>query len=350
MTHTITKSENWMTLRYIIYDPQQRDMDDMFMPPADLLQDDSIWHIVQTRFREIGFELATPASYKGDLKDVSFVIFQNMPIEFKPLSFDRRIKRRFKAFFRQPSFYQQCRRAGLSAKMAVILYEPEVVLPYNYNEKLQNLFAAVFTWNKNLIGIGAPYKEFVFPQPVWSNSPSPTMAFNERKLLCNFSANKKSSHPYELYSARIEAIKFFENACLENFDHYGRGWSDQYKSWKGPVANKELIMSKYKFNLCYENARGFPGYITEKIFDAFRAGCVPIYWGAPNVNEIVPPECFIDRTKFSSYSAMLAFIENMDEAEWRTYVLHGQAFLRSSGYSKFLPNSVFNLLKRGLRL
>ena len=40
--------------------------------------------------------------------------------------------------------------------------------------------------------------------------------------------------------------------------------------------------------------RNVNGYVTEKIFDAFKAGCVPVYWGAENITKYVPAECFID--------------------------------------------------------
>ena len=55
----------------------------------------------------------------------------------------------------------------------------------------------------------------------------------------------------------------------------------------GPIGNRfgaDIRTSKiewlkqYKFNICFENA-SYPGYLTEKIFDAFEAGCIPIYWG-----------------------------------------------------------------------
>jgi len=38
------------------------------------------------------------------------------------------------------------------------------------------------------------------------------------------------------------------------------------------------------FHLVIENSRG-RGYFTEKIMDAFRMRCVPIYWGAPNIGD-----------------------------------------------------------------
>lgn len=44
------------------------------------------------------------------------------------------------------------------------------------------------------------------------------------------------------------------------------------------VANKIEWLKDYKFNICFENS-SYPGYLTEKLFDAYMAGCVPIYWG-----------------------------------------------------------------------
>ena len=36
-----------------------------------------------------------------------------------------------------------------------------------------------------------------------------------------------------------------------------------------------------------------PGYVTEKIVNAFLAGSIPIYWGSRAVLEIFNPESFI---------------------------------------------------------
>lgn len=44
------------------------------------------------------------------------------------------------------------------------------------------------------------------------------------------------------------------------------------------VQDKQKWLQGYKFNLCFENS-SYPGYLTEKLIDAYNAGCVPIYWG-----------------------------------------------------------------------
>jgi alpha(1,3/1,4) fucosyltransferase len=48
--------------------------------------------------------------------------------------------------------------------------------------------------------------------------------------------------------------------------------------------NKYDFIRQYKFNICPENSNA-SGYVTEKVFQAIEAGCIPIYWGADNYSE-----------------------------------------------------------------
>lgn len=46
-------------------------------------------------------------------------------------------------------------------------------------------------------------------------------------------------------------------------------------------------------------------YVTEKIYDAFAAGCVPIYLGAPNIHEFIPSmDAIIDYNAFGTPEAL----------------------------------------------
>ena len=76
----------------------------------------------------------------------------------------------------------------------------------------------------------------------------------------------------------------------------------------------------------YENA-GFDGYVTEKIFDAWFAGCVPVYLGAPNVTDYIPAETFIDRNRFNGYEELYRFLKTMPEKQYRSYVEAIEEFL-----------------------
>lgn len=57
---------------------------------------------------------------------------------------------------------------------------------------------------------------------------------------------------------------------------------------------KISFLRNYQFNLCPENSDA-PGYVTEKIWHAHVAGCVPIYWGSAGSPEpdVLNPAAFL---------------------------------------------------------
>ena len=69
-------------------------------------------------------------------------------------------------------------------------------------------------------------------------------------------------------------------------------------------------MSHYKFVLAIENT-WTESYVTEKLFYALDSGAVPIYFGAPNVLDFVPPHSIIDGTKFSSKEELASYLKNL---------------------------------------
>ena len=58
--------------------------------------------------------------------------------------------------------------------------------------------------------------------------------------------------------------------------------------------DKVAYMQQYQYNICPENSNA-RDYITEKVFEAITAGCIPIYWGSYNEPEpkILNPEAII---------------------------------------------------------
>lgn len=67
-------------------------------------------------------------------------------------------------------------------------------------------------------------------------------------------------------------------------------------------------MSHYKFVLAIENTVT-ESYVTEKLYYALDAGAVPIYFGAPNVWDFVPPNSIIDGSKFSSMEELASYVK-----------------------------------------
>jgi hypothetical protein len=66
-----------------------------------------------------------------------------------------------------------------------------------------------------------------------------------------------------------------------------------------------------KFNICYENS-SYPGYVTEKLFQALYTNTIPIYWGSPTVELDFNPKAYISRHDFSSDEDMLEKIIELD--------------------------------------
>ena len=199
----------------------------------------------------------------------------------------------------------------------VILQECEVIKPGNWREENHKQFEKIFTWDKRLVDL-KKYVRLDFANNFRVPPASP--GFAARNFCVMIAGNKSRSHPLELYSERVRAIRWFETNHPGDFDLYGTGWdrrcfsgplrlfnrigpltkllAPRYPSYRGTIASKQPVLERYKFSICYENAREIPGYITEKIFDCFFAGVIPVYWGAPDISESVPEKCFVDRRDF----------------------------------------------------
>ncbi|WOL15059.1 alpha-(1,4)-fucosyltransferase-like [Canna indica] len=67
-------------------------------------------------------------------------------------------------------------------------------------------------------------------------------------------------------------------------------------------------MSHYKFVLAIENTKT-DSYISEKLYFPLEAGAVPIYFGAPDVANFVPPHSIIDGSKFNSVEELAAYVK-----------------------------------------
>jgi hypothetical protein len=181
--------------------------------------------------------------------------------------------------------------------------------------------------------------------------------------------NKDSEYPNELYSARRDSISYFETHHPADFDLYGVGWDtapqmlsgtritrsarrpdEQRSSYRGPVANKWEVFPKYRFALCYENVSDQSGWVTEKLFDCMRADCVPVYWGAPNVDEYVDSRAYIDRRQFQSDAELASYLAGMSEARYDEYRRAVRRYLQSDAFHLFESPAFVVSMMRGLGL
>ena len=108
-----------------------------------------------------------------------------------------------------------------------------------------------------------------------------------------------------------------------------------FPSYAGEVVNKEDIYRKTKFSYCYENVANLPDYISEKIFDCFFAGCVPVYWGSNTISHHIPSTCFIDRRDFKNTREVHRYLLGINANEYTNYQQSIRVFLLSSKAMEF---------------
>jgi hypothetical protein len=88
-------------------------------------------------------------------------------------------------------------------------------------------------------------------------------------------------------------------------DIFGRSWPEDVRlsgesRGLGWHESKQEILQGYAFNLALENTV-LSNYVTEKLWDAYSAACVPIYFGqGTGINEVLSDGSFIDCSGISS--------------------------------------------------
>lgn len=275
-------------------------------------------------------------------------------------------------------FIKKLNKAGYQGKLFLIVFESELVQPDNWTMETLRLYDTVFTWGKQekmAAGEGLRIVRFFWPNPL--DLAEKHLSFTERKkLTIMIAANKWKRRPNELYTERFRAILWFMKNHPEDFDLYGHDWDispgkrlveyvrNWYRSMKGnqirPIQIssvyrgttrvKKDVLRNYRFCICYENAENFPGYITEKIFDCFIAGVVPVYLGWTGAGEIIPEDTFIDKRQFPDYESLYSRLVSMKEEEYSSYLSSAARFLSSEAGRRFDASSFVEILIKGMGL
>jgi alpha(1,3/1,4) fucosyltransferase len=246
------------------------------------------------------------------------------------------------------------RSTPTSVPKYLIRLETPAIHRGNGNSKLLAQYAIIFTWNDTWVNCRNRLK-INFPNNVAAAGFKP---WQDRDRFCCMIAGNKSVTNFderELYSERVRTIRWFETFAPTQFDLYGSGWNypppptglagkvmtrfwqrvapvlklRPFPAYRGRVDQKSDVLSNTKFSICYENLRDEPGYITEKIFDCFLSGCVPVYWGANNVTDHIPSSCFIDRRSFASHEALFDYLNSMSAPRYEQYQSAIHDFLSS---------------------
>lgn len=239
-------------------------------------------------------------------------------------------------------------------KNFLLIMESPLIIKNSWDSERLERFKKVFSWNDDIVD----GKRFIKVNYTFE-IPQKINIVNKRPRLCTLiSSHKLSDDKNELYTERIKTIRWFEKNAPQDFDLYGMGWDrpayigwkkifkkmplvkdimpfSEFPSYKGIVENKKKVLEEYKFSICYENIKDLNGYITEKIFDSFFAGTIPIYWGAKNICDYIPGNTFINRAKYQSIEELYSDIKTMSDDRYQEYRDNIQNFLKSDSVQQF---------------
>jgi hypothetical protein len=312
-----------------------------------------------------GHDWASPSRLLGQtLKSMGH---QVATLDMKPLEWFDRIffndlpSRLFPYSYR---YFGPLLKAG-HPDLNLFICEPPIVRPDSYDPKAHKPFRRVMTYKKDLCATD-PSKYVLFALPCMPEPKMEPLPFSQRKLCCLIQSYMVLNKPTELFSERARAARWFEANAPRDFDLMGTEWDRillpgplsslnfalraayrrvwplkmikfrRFPSYIGPnVKGKHRTLLEYRFCIAYENSVE-SDYISEKLFDCFYAGCVPIYYGAPNITDYIPAHTFIDKRNFS-YEELYRYISTMSEQQYNGYLAAAQAYLRSSALRPFTP-------------
>lgn len=267
----------------------------------------------------------------------------------------------------------------LKKKIPKILFleESDQVVEGNFDKKIHNLFDTVFTWNDELID---NIKYFKFnAHYITYDIQNLKISNNFKKIkYCLVSSNRSSLKPFNGYDIRKLIIDWFEKNKKDQFNFFGKGWDQYYletpfklinrlnskkvpnfikqkfkskyfyySTYKGEIDNKIQVLNEFDFNFAIENFLNIPGYITEKIFDSFYSGSIPIYLGANNISEYIPSSCFIDLRDFQSIKDLYEFTNDLSLKKKNEFINSAREFFNSEKSKNFkIENYLTNTLNQ----
>jgi alpha(1,3/1,4) fucosyltransferase len=310
------------------------------------------WQELKRKFFELGYELITADD--NSLDDCAWILFIDSAsldgLGLREIGIKSWVKKKLKRgktnFWSTRPLYEEAKKKGFK-NMTLLLWEGKSVNIVNYNPRVWDKFEHLLTWDDDLVDNQKFFKLYL-PIPN-TRAIEFVTSFSQKKLLVNVTINKYSSYKNELYSQRRKSINYFYKNYPQDFDLYGYRWNQPATKWQrafpwlvkkyinylGQTDNKLKTLSHYKFILCYENISDAKGWVTEKIFDAFKGRTVPIYLGAPNIEEYVDKDAFIDRRKFKNDKELADFIIKMPEYEYNKYLEAADRYMQSEKYAKF---------------
>jgi hypothetical protein len=130
---------------------------------------------------------------------------------------------------------------------------------------------------------------------------------SKKKFFACFLVSKKGGEGLDGCSARNS---FFYKISAYKFVQSGGGYLNNIGQ-KIPEEETMNWLAQCKFVIAYEN-KSYEGYITEKPFQAYFAGAIPIYYGHNSTLKDLNPNAIILAPDFPTEEALVEYIKKVD--------------------------------------
>lgn len=180
-------------------------------------------------------------------------------------------------------------------------------------ELVENTYDIIFTHDQRLLSIGDKFK-WAPAQGFWIKEPK---IYEKSKMISMIASNKR------MCEGHIKRLEWVERIG-DQVDLYGRGFNE--------IANKEDGLCDYMFSVAIENGQ-YETYFTEKLLDCFATGTIPVYLGAPdienhfNMDGIITLSDEFDISEEIYYSKLDAIKDNLERAK-KMEILEDYIYLR----------------------
>lgn len=157
-------------------------------------------------------------------------------------------------------------------------------------------------------------KESIDRRGISINHPESLMQFRKNlvekdKFVCAFISN-----PEPTRMRALRALSKYGSVEIHG-PHTGR-----------PVPNKFEVARNFRFMMCFENDL-FPGYVTEKLLDAYVCDTVPLYWGDFGRESHINREALINAAEYPSLEDFSRLVGNLSAVEYER--IYSQPLLTS---------------------
>ena len=139
-------------------------------------------------------------------------------------------------------------------------------------------------------------------------------------LMSTFSTYYANRHPADLVGVRGAIGEYGARHGL--LDIFGIGWGDiptlgdshRGDGEMGWPEIKHNVLASYRFNFALENTY-VPNYISEKLWQAIQAGCLPVYFGSTWLDRLVDRALYIDLRDYATPAEVFSALSKISEQE-----------------------------------